>query len=150
MVLTGAYTWTETSEDIKLSIPLKGTSPKNTDVFVAETIVKVSYSPYLLDLNLAGNISDAESKAVFENGVLAVRLKKKAPGIWGKLLFDGSKIEREGRRYRAVRDKELRVREQHDLAKKRRQEEERMSLQKQVRARLHGWAARSFEAGGIT
>ena len=72
MPLAGEYTWRETEKQLILTIPLKGTSPKSVDVFgarrralarallshdalaraAAELILKVSFPPYLVNLDL--------------------------------------------------------------------------------------------------
>ena len=52
MPITGKYTWDQTQESVTISIPFKGKSLKKVDVFLAESVLKVSHPPFLLDLSL--------------------------------------------------------------------------------------------------
>jgi hypothetical protein len=52
-------------------------------VFTASTILKVSYAPFLLDLNLLKEIDEDDSRAVLRNGTLKISLAKKTVEPWG-------------------------------------------------------------------
>ena len=93
MPISGEYTWIEADGHVEVKIPLKGVSPKKVDVFTASTILKVSYAPYQIDLNLHQEINEDDSKAVLKNGTLTIRLAKKIRQPWNQLCFEGTKDE---------------------------------------------------------
>ena len=88
MHVSGEYTWKETDDHIEVAIPLKGVSTKKVDVFTASSILKVSYAPFLLDLNLYGEIDEESSRAVLKNETLKIYLTKKSTQPWGQLCFE--------------------------------------------------------------
>ena len=57
MPINGEYTWSETTDKIEISIPLKGVSVKKVDVFTTSKQLKISYSPFLLDVNTIKGVS---------------------------------------------------------------------------------------------
>jgi hypothetical protein len=73
-------------------VPLKGTSPKKLDAMTSDTVLKVSFPRFLLDLNLAYAVDGPNSKALRRDGVLHLYLKKKdTTQTWCKLCFKGTK-----------------------------------------------------------
>ncbi|KAL9187265.1 hypothetical protein ACHAXT_001368 [Thalassiosira profunda] len=142
MPVSADYSWSETEDCVELSIPLKGVSPKKVDVFTASTIVKVSFAPFLLDLNLHGEIDEERSRAVLKNGTLRIRLAKRQAGLWGKLCFEGTKEETKARRRKALEERDARVEERDARVQKKKVEEERMvfrqhmALEEKERQRL--------------
>jgi hypothetical protein len=133
MPLVGTYTWSETPDALEMVIPLKGASSKNTDVFLAETIVKVSYPPFLIDVNLLKSIEYNEGSAIRKDGTLYLQLMKKERGvIWGTLLFVGSSAEIAERRNKALQTRAAMVLDHHEAAKKKKWEEEKLGVRKQV------------------
>ena len=132
MALTGVYTWKESEKFVTLTIPLKGTSPKTVDVFAAELVLKVSYPPYLINLDLHAAVDENRSKASVKGGNLTLKLTKKEPGLWISLVADGSPEELAARRAESI---EQRSKEQDALTEKvrdRKHEDERKALRKQM------------------
>ena len=136
MPVSGTYTWTETPEAVELTVSLKGASFKSLDVLLTETFVKVTYPPFLLDLNLLKSVEESRSKAIRKDGVLYIELVKKEKGIWGHLLFDGTKEEIAERRRKALDARTEMVRALHEKAREKKYEEGRMTVRKQVRRRF--------------
>lgn len=86
MSLSGEYTWTETNDTIDVVIPLKGVSLKEVDLLVTCSRIKVSYKPFLIDLNLCHEIIKGKGQAVAKKGTLKICLFKKNAGqLWGCL-----------------------------------------------------------------
>ena len=91
MPVSGIYTWKETEKLVILSIPLKGTSRKDLDVYLARTHVKISYLPYLIELDLLAEVDEAESSGQVKDATLTIRLAKEEAKLWGCLLFQSDK-----------------------------------------------------------
>ena len=86
MSLSGEYTWSETNDTIEVVIPLKGVSLKEVDLLVSCSRINVSYTPFLIDLNLYDEIIKGKGQAVAKKGTLKIRLFKKNAGqLWGCL-----------------------------------------------------------------
>ena len=130
MPINGEYTWLETTDKIELSIPLKGVSVKKVDVFTTSKQIKISYSPFLLDLDLFKDIDEDRSRAVLKNGTLRISLPKKEAELWNQLEFRGTKQEIQQRRAAALKDREEKVKRQDEqLAAKKVEEERRLTRQ---------------------
>jgi hypothetical protein len=129
MPILGEYTWSESDTHVEVIIPLKGVSAKKTDVFTASNILKVSYPPFLIDLNLHGEINEDTSRAIFENGTLKIRLSKKVNGLWGQPCFIGTKDVIKERRRVAMEAREKKIQRQMELVSLKKVEEERMVFQ---------------------
>ncbi|KAL7476093.1 hypothetical protein ACHAW6_001974 [Cyclotella cf. meneghiniana] len=134
MPITGEYTWEETDDHIKVLIPLKGVSPTKVDVFTAPTILKVAYSPYLVNLDLYAEIECEKCKAILKDGTLKILLAKKDDQhtLWGKLCFAGTKDEVKQRREKALREREEKVKQQMERVARKKVEEERMVFQQHM------------------
>ena len=83
--------WTENEQLIQLTLPLKGISPQNADVFCTSEYLKVSYAPYLFEALLSHKIDTKSSKILIANGSIQINLKKEECKIWGKLKSEQSK-----------------------------------------------------------
>lgn len=132
MPLSSEYTWSETTDAVTISIPLKGVSPKAVDISTTSNILKVNYKPYLLDLNLFQDISEDKSKAVFKDGVLNISLIKKEFQLWGQLCFIGSKSEIAVRREASFKLRDARNQQQREITAARKVDEERLMLREQM------------------
>ena len=132
MPVSGTFTWSESNDYLEVVIPLKGVSPKKVDVFTGPTILKVSYSPFLLDLDLYEEIDDEKSRAVLKDGTLKIRLAKKEPQLWGQVCFDGSREEIKQRRQQAYKKREENVQRQMEKAAAKKVDEERMTFRRHM------------------
>ena len=139
MPISSKYTWEESHTDITIHIPFRGKSIKKVDLFVADIILKVSHPPFLLDLNLTKTIQTNSCRAILKDGVLVINLKKTTQGLWHKLIFDGTKNEIKSRRRDSLQKREDEIRQQHENARSKKLEEERMTVRKQVRHYLIFW-----------
>ncbi|KAL3779233.1 hypothetical protein ACHAW5_010371 [Stephanodiscus triporus] len=142
MPVSGEYTWSESVGQIEVAIPLKGVSVKKVDVFTASTILKVSYPPFLLDLNLHDEIDEECSRAVLENGTLKICLSKREVKRWGQPCFEGTKREIKERRSLALQQRDEMIQMQIQKVSRKKVEEERivfrkhMALEEKERKRL--------------
>jgi HSP20 family molecular chaperone IbpA len=132
MPILGEYTWSESDTHVEITIPLKGVSAKKTDVFTASNILKVSYPPFLVDLNLHNEINEDTSRAIFESGTLKIRLSKKVNGLWGQPCFLGTKEVIKERRRLAMEAREKKIRRQMELVSQKKVAEERMVFQRHM------------------
>ena len=101
-------------------------------MFTASSILKVSYAPFLLDLNLYGEIDEESSRTVLKDGTLKICLAKKSVQPWGQLSFEGSKDEILCRRRKALKERDETVRKQMGKVASKKVEEERMVFQKHM------------------
>ena len=131
-MLTGTYSYTETTTNVTLTIPLKGTSPQALDVLLTKATLRVSFLPFLIDLCLAHDVDDVNSKAVLKDGILTITLFKLESKLWGDLLYDGTKDEIANRRDVALAERTARVQRQHQEVLNQKAEEERMTLRTQM------------------
>lgn len=135
MPLTGLYTWTEKIDIVKIVIPLKGSSPKNVDIFVTSSTLKVNFSPYIVDILLFSTIDPLKHKATVKDGSLHVTIYKAAvsKGLWGELEIKtedklvATKLREESRSAQDALEVELEVKRRD-----RRTDDERFSLKKQM------------------
>ena len=134
MPVSGEFTWSETNSDIELCIPLKGVSPKKVDIFTASTILKVAYSPFLIDLNLYAEIQTEMSRAIMKDGTLKILLVKKEGQhkLWGQLTFEGTKEEMKERRQKALNEREDNVKRQMEKVATKKVEEERRMFRRHM------------------
>jgi hypothetical protein len=139
MPISGKYTWKESHVDITVYIPFRGKSLKKVDLFVADYILKVSHPPFLLDLNLFKTVHTDSCKAVLKNDTLIINLKKVVPCLWHVLVYDDKRTTKEEmkiRRRDSIQRREDEIRQQHEKARSKKLEEERMALRNQVSCRL--------------
>lgn len=135
MPITGLYTWTEKIDIVKIFIPLKGSSPKNVDIFVTSSTLKVNFSPYIVDILLFSTIDPLKHKATVKDGSLHVTIYKAAvsKGLWGELEIKtedklvATKLREESRSAQDALEIELGVKRRD-----RRTDDERFSLKKQM------------------
>lgn len=135
MPLTGFYTWTEKIDIMKIVIPLKGSSPKNVDIFCTSSTLKVNFSPYIVDILLFSTIDPLKHKATVKDGSLHVTIYKAAisMGLWGELEMKtedklvATKLREESRSAQDALEVELGVKRRD-----RRTDDERFSLKKQM------------------
>lgn len=132
MPVSGEYAWSESNRHVEITIPLKGVSAKKTDIFTASNILRVSYPPFLLDLNLHGEINDDTSRAIFENGMLRIRLSKRIHEFWGQPCFIGTKEVIKERRRITMEAREKKIQRQMELVSQKKVEEERMVFQRHM------------------
>ena len=146
MPVSGSYEWDQTDDTIELSIPLKGVSPKLVDILLTEIYLKVSYRPFLLEIDLLHPVDETKSQAVLKDGSLLISLVKSvrednvesSMGIWKGLLYeDESKDNIRRRRAQSVLKREERLKVKHENVKNMRLKEERMTLRNQVNENLN-------------
>ena len=113
MSITAEYQWSETTASVRVAIPLKGTSPGKMGVVTAPLLVKVNFSPFLLEIDLAHAVDDLRAAARVRDGVLHLTLPKSEAGLWGRLdVAVPADVEAEGKR---AAKKWLRARRQRSL-----------------------------------
>ncbi|KAL3823286.1 hypothetical protein ACHAXA_003434 [Cyclostephanos tholiformis] len=132
MPVLAEYTWNESHRHIEVAIPLKGVSSKKVDVFVASTILKVSFPPFLLDLDLHDEIDEDSSRAVHENGALKISLSKRTVGRWGQPHFIGTKEVIKERRRKALQERDEKIQRHIERVSQKKVEEERTVFQKHM------------------
>ncbi|CAM9825481.1 unnamed protein product, partial [Discosporangium mesarthrocarpum] len=137
MPVTADYTWVESETTVQLQVPLKGTSPSRVDIFATECYLKVSFPPYLLEVDLHGFIDPEVHTARVRGGILIIKLTKKNgyTGLWGKIGVNTNHKSDPGvvaRRKQSIQDKLKREQELMALASQRKHDDERLALRCQM------------------
>nr|XP_045016592.1 dynein axonemal assembly factor 4 isoform X2 [Jaculus jaculus]XP_045016593.1 dynein axonemal assembly factor 4 isoform X2 [Jaculus jaculus] len=89
----GDYSWQQTEAAVFLSLPLRGVSVRDADVFCSESYLKVNFPPFLFEAFLYAPIDDAISKAKIGNDTILFTLYKKEAVMWESLLASGADKE---------------------------------------------------------
>ena len=131
MVLSAQYSWEESQTDITIFIPFKGSLSKG-DIFITDCLVKVSYPPFLLDIDLNDAVRTKSCSTVIKDEILLINIEKVTPILWYELSFKGTKEDAKKRREDSIWRREKEIQEQHDNARSKRLEEERLSVRMQV------------------
>lgn len=130
MPVSGSYEWLEKSDQVKISVPLRGVSPSSVDIFVTSSALKINYPPYLIDLVLRNSVDSVKHKAVIKNGVLVVTLFKTEHIHWGELEAPSAikeEMRETGRKIHEDLEKELQTKR-----RERKSEDERFSVKRQM------------------
>mmetsp|Transcript_23746 Transcript_23746/g.25991 ORF Transcript_23746/g.25991 Transcript_23746/m.25991 type:complete len:783 (-) Transcript_23746:142-2490(-) len=106
MPVRGEYRWNETSDSLRIEIPLKGVSPKKVDIFVSTSVLKINYSPYLVEIFLLKEVDAVKHKATVKDGVLTITLMKKIPEHWGTLEISLEEYERDQKKEHLLKKKQ--------------------------------------------
>ena len=81
--MIATYTFTETPESCTYTIPLKGSSSKNLNVYFSPVHMKINFTPYFLLIDFPARIEN-EKHSVSSDGNLVVELKKEVKKLWGE------------------------------------------------------------------
>lgn len=117
MPVSGQYTFTETPLSLNVAIPLKGVSPKKVDIFCGESLLKVNFAPYLIDVLLHKRIDPKRHTATVKEGMLNVILYKADKGIWGQMESDVS-LSKDKKAIKELRAEAFKKQEQFELERK--------------------------------
>ncbi|KAM9713769.1 dynein axonemal assembly factor 4 isoform 2-T3 [Dama dama] len=83
------YSWRQTSTAVFISVPLRGVSVRDADVFCTENYLKVNSPPFLFEVFLYAPIDDESSKAKIGNNIIVFTLHKKEAAMWETLSLSG-------------------------------------------------------------
>ncbi|KAI4540524.1 hypothetical protein MG293_009565 [Ovis ammon polii] len=83
------YSWQQTSTAVFISVPLRGVSVRDADVFCTENYLKVNCPPFLFEVFLYAPIDDESSKAKIGNNTVVFTLHKKEAAMWETLSLSG-------------------------------------------------------------
>ncbi|QDZ20636.1 CS domain-containing protein [Chloropicon primus] len=86
--LSPKWTWRQTEATVTADVDVKGVSKKACDIFLSDRFLKVNAPPYLLGLDLWGEIDEERSTATVSQGLITVHMYKRAPGSWDELHLD--------------------------------------------------------------
>ena len=153
------YTWEQTNESIEVVIPFKGKSLKNADVYCSDLLLKISTSPFFLQLDLQDYVVPTTLRAVKNGDNLYIHVSKsksesksesnssnsnsnsnsnsKLKQPWKSLVFEGTKEETRARREQSMDRRSLELKQMHEHARKMKVEEGKITLRNQVRRCFH-------------
>eukprot|EP00128_Syssomonas_multiformis_P008035 Colp12_sorted_trinity150504_noHs@2470 len=131
-ILVKDFTWDESEEEVFLSVPLKGVKANKVDIYSCDAYVKISFPPFLFEVDFYKEIDELKSNATLGNGCVQFVFKKKDQVLWKQLKSDETPETLKERRRKA--EDAVREREQ-ELAKKKLEEKrqaEQFALKKQM------------------
>ena len=141
MPLDGTCASSQTVDAVRLEVPLKGVSPATVDILATPRYVKVNYAPYILHVDLHGDIDESTGLARVDQGTLHLTLGKSALGLWPSVLHTcgGEDVEKKEakrilkvRRERSVSEYESRQKELKEAKEKRKQADKKASTKHQM------------------
>ncbi|XP_029093029.1 dynein assembly factor 4, axonemal isoform X3 [Monodon monoceros] len=83
------YSWQQTRTAVFISVPLRGVSVRDADVFCTENYLKVNCPPFLFEVFLYAPVDDESSKAKIGNDTIVFTLHKKEAAMWETLSLSG-------------------------------------------------------------
>ncbi|XP_060006329.1 dynein axonemal assembly factor 4 isoform X2 [Lagenorhynchus albirostris] len=87
------YSWQQTRTAVFISVPLRGVTVRDADVFCTENYLKVNCPPFLFEVFLYAPIDDESSKAKIGNDTIVFTLHKKEAAMWETLSL--SSVDKE-------------------------------------------------------
>ncbi|KAJ3044803.1 Dynein assembly factor 4, axonemal [Rhizophlyctis rosea] len=127
------YTWTESSDAVYITIPLKGVNTSKADVYANDEYIKVNFPPYFFELNLYAAVESESAVAAVGNGCVKFTLTKKEHVLWNRVtttISDHDELKR--RRAEAEQKAHQRQEELRQERLRRKRDEERQLVQKQI------------------
>lgn len=82
MPISPKYEWQETATTLEVRVDIKGLSRAKAEVFATDALLKVNCLPYLLLLDLAHDVDDAQSAATLSTEGVTFKLVKVRAGTW--------------------------------------------------------------------
>jgi dyslexia susceptibility 1 candidate gene 1 protein len=76
MPISPTYEWEETDVALEVRVVLPGATKARADVSATDCMIKVNSAPYLLLLDLAGEVDDAQSSATLTADGVRFKLPK--------------------------------------------------------------------------
>ncbi|KAL6756094.1 hypothetical protein V8C86DRAFT_123284 [Haematococcus lacustris] len=132
MPIAPLYEWDETDLTVEVRVKLPGVSRAKSDVSATDCMIKVNSVPYLLLIDLHGDVDDARSSATLTTEGVRFNLYKVSPGLWGRLDAVGDKELLTQRRNASIERAHARM----EAARKERlewkQKEERAAVDRQI------------------
>ena len=140
MPLSGTFTSSQTVDGLKFKIPLKGVSPTSVDILATPRYIKINYAPYLLHIDLYGDVDESTGIARVDQGVLYLSVGKKTLGVWPEIIYcckevkDAKRIKNElnERRLQSVLEFENREKERKKAFEDRRESDKKASTRQQM------------------
>ena len=117
--MQGTCSTGQNEERVYVTVPLRGTSPKQVDIQSADQYIKVSYPPYLLHVDLSSNIESSKGVARVEDGQLLLSFPKVERGMWSTVLMPRDNLTSLSRDERKEQEKMLQERRSQALERKR-------------------------------
>ncbi|XP_012865523.1 PREDICTED: dyslexia susceptibility 1 candidate gene 1 protein isoform X1 [Dipodomys ordii] len=128
-VQVGDYSWQQTEAAVFLSLPLRGVSVRDADVFCAENYLKVNFPPFLFEVFLYAPIDDASSKAKIGNDTVIFTLYKKEVAMWEMLSMPGvDKETKQKIREKSILQAQQTAQEAEEAKAKARREDQKYAL----------------------
>uniref|UniRef100_A0AAY4EIC5 Dynein axonemal assembly factor 4 n=1 Tax=Denticeps clupeoides TaxID=299321 RepID=A0AAY4EIC5_9TELE len=81
-VIVQDYKWEQTDSAVFVSVPLKGMSASQVDVFSTDEYLKVRFPPFLFEAFLFAPVEDDKSTATIKKGEMLFTLQKRSKEMW--------------------------------------------------------------------
>lgn len=132
MPIAPLYEWDETNLTVEVRVKLPGVSRAKSDVSATDCMIKVNSVPYLLLIDLHGDVDDARSSATLTAEGVRFNLYKVSPGPWGRLDAAGDKEFLTQRRNASIERAHTRMEAARKERLERKQKEERAAVDRQI------------------
>jgi len=132
MVLTGRFTWSQSVEEVLLTIPLKGSSLSSLDIYASKLYVKINFRPYLINIDFFGKVDYNSMVSKVEMGTLLLRFLKLAPEMWPDISFTGDAAAMRLRRTASIEERQKEDKDNASKNAERKQQDEKMSTRLQM------------------
>lgn len=106
MPITPRVEHSETESSLILRVLIKYVQKRRLDITATRAFVRVNYKPFLLTLDLWGEIDHRDISVLIRPECVQLTCPKANPGMWEALRAQGSKAEIKARRDEAAREAE--------------------------------------------
>uniref|UniRef100_A0AAY4EIF6 Dynein axonemal assembly factor 4 n=1 Tax=Denticeps clupeoides TaxID=299321 RepID=A0AAY4EIF6_9TELE len=94
-VIVQDYKWEQTDSAVFVSVPLKGMSASQVDVFSTDEYLKVRFPPFLFEAFLFAPVEDDKSTATIKKGEMLFTLQKRSKEMWSHLTVKHGMSDKE-------------------------------------------------------
>ncbi|XP_064341651.1 dynein axonemal assembly factor 4 isoform X2 [Camelus dromedarius] len=122
------YSWQQTEAAVFISVPLRGVSIRDADVFCTESYLKVNSPPFLFEVFLYAPIDDENSKAKIGNDTVVFTLYKKEAAMWETLSLSVDKEMMQRIREKSILQAQERAKEAMEAKAVARREDQKYAL----------------------
>ncbi|KAM8781016.1 dynein axonemal assembly factor 4 [Rhynchonycteris naso] len=122
------YSWQQTEIAVFISVPLRGVSVRDADVFCTENYLKVNFAPFLFEVFLYAPIDDESSKAKIGNDTIVFTLYKKEAVMWETLSVSVDKETKQRIREKSILQAQERAKEATEAKAAARREDQKYAL----------------------
>lgn len=81
--------WSQTGDTVVVEVALKGARKDKLNITSSDVFVRLSFGPYVCEIDLYAPVDDSRSQAVVEDGIVRMTLYKQTAESWPQLAAEG-------------------------------------------------------------